>query len=330
MPRGVVVVTHTDLDGVAAAAIYHRLAGLVPDVESRVVMTEPYKLHRALSDIGEAERVAIMDLGPNASTFPDTLEAVRRLVEGGARVEWYDHHRWDEEWVSKLREAGVRVYVDTTTCAAGVVARYAPRELDAEPDEHVARLVHATCAADLWRWDDPLAPKLFRVVDRYKGARGDEWKRKLIRGFAEGSLWWPDLDEALEEYLRLEFRGFEKALSRVLVREVAGCRVVFTLKDPGPPSASILGNALAHRLHADVVVIIRKRGRGMSFRSTRANVREIAYRLGGGGHPRAAGAPLRLPLHYRLLSLVYPRARLLYAARLVEEALKEIGGCPRD
>ncbi|NOZ88864.1 MAG: DHH family phosphoesterase, partial [Crenarchaeota archaeon] len=266
---------------------------------------------------------------PNASTFDEVLSALRGLVASGVRVEWYDHHRWEEAWVKSLAEAGVRVHVDVTTCAAGVVARYAPGELEAEPDEFVARLVSATCAADLWRWDDPLAGRLYRVVDRYKGPRGDEWKRKLIRGFYEGSLWWPDLDEALEEYLRLEFKGFLDAERNVMVREFGGCRVVFVLKRPGPPNASILGNSLLSRYQADVAVIVRRRGRGMSLRSREVNVREIAYALGGGGHPRAAGAPLKLPLLYRLASIVYPRIRLRYAARLIEDALKRLGGCPR-
>jgi oligoribonuclease NrnB/cAMP/cGMP phosphodiesterase (DHH superfamily) len=328
VPGKAVVVTHTDLDGVAAAAIYHRIVGLVPDQDTVVVMTEPYRLHRSLSSLGEAERVAIMDLGPNQSTFEKVLEALRALREHGARLEWYDHHRWEEAWARRLREVGVEVFLDTSTCAAGVVAKYASALYGVDVDEHVSRLVSATCAADLWRWDDPLAPKLYRVVDRYKGARGDAWKRKLIRGFYEGSLWWPDLDDALNEYLRLEFRGFEKALRNTLLREAAGCRFALVLKDPGPPNASILGNALIDRLGVDFVAIIRKRGRGMSLRSRRVNVREIAYRLGGGGHPRAAGAPLQLPLHYRLVSLLYPRIRLRYAARLLEKTLGEMGGCP--
>ncbi len=321
--------THTDLDGIASAAIYLRLAGLEPDVEATVTMTEPYKLHKVLSDPPDAQRIAIMDLGPNADTFDDVLRAVKRLTSRGVRVEWYDHHRWSLEWIRGLEDAGVKVFIDVSTCAAGVVARYAPKVLDAESDEFIERLVSATCAADLWRWDDPLAPRLYRVVDRYRGAKGDEWKRNMIRGFWEGSLWWPDLDEALNEYLRLEFTGFSYAIKNTIVREYNGCRIVFTLKKPGPPNASILGNALLYRMNADVAVIVRRKSHGMSLRSREVNVREIAYRLGGGGHPRAAGAPLRLPLHYRLLSLIYPKARLLYAARRLEKALRELGGCPR-
>jgi len=327
-----VIVTHTDLDGVASAAIYHRVIGTIPDVETTVVMTEPYRLHRVLRQVAvqRVERIAIMDLGPNASTFEDTVAALAEAIEGGARVEWYDHHRWNDEWRERLTQLGVKLFIDTTMCAAGVVATYASKLYEVEVDEFTKKLVSATCAADLWRWDDDLAPRLYRVIDRYRGARGDEWKRKLIRGFFEGALWWPDLDEALNEYLRLEFRGFNKALRNTVVEEVApGCRAVFVLKDPGPPNASILGNALLDRFDADFAVIVRRRGRGISLRSRNVNVREIAYRLGGGGHPKAAGAPLNLPFLYRLASLFYPKTRLAYARKLVEAAVREAGGCPR-
>ncbi|RUM46956.1 MAG: hypothetical protein DSY37_03995 [Hyperthermus sp.] len=324
------IVTHTDLDGVASAAIYARLLGTPPGRDAEIYMVEPYRLHKVLEDIaknGGAERIAIMDLGPNRDTLGYTINAVKMLIELGARVEWYDHHRWDEAWIEELRGAGARVYVDTSTCAAGVVAYYASRELGRELDEFSKTLASSTCAADLWRWDDSMAPRLYRVAERYRGKRGDAWRRMMIEGFFEGRLWWPELDEALEEYLRMEFDGFSYAERNSLVRDYDGCRVVFALKKPGPPSPSIVGNSLLYRFNADIAVIVRRRGRGLSLRSIRVDVRRIAYVLGGGGHPRAAGAPLSMPLHYRIVSLVYPRIRLFYASKVIARALEALGGC---
>lgn len=327
MAQRYTIITHTDLDGIAAAAIYLRLAGAEPDVDASVVFAEPYKLHRVLPGIASTNRVAIMDLGPNTSTFGNVLDSIAALRKKGIVVEWYDHHRWKEEWIENLQSLSVKTYIDTSTCAAGVVAKYAPDELEAEPDDFIARLVKATCAADLWKWDDPLAPRLYRVIDRYHGVKGDKWKRTILRGFWEGSFWWPELDEALNEYLEKEFSGFTEALKNVIVDNIRGCRVVFALKRPGPPNASILGNSLLDRYSGDVAVIVRRKGRGISLRSRGINVREIAVRLGGGGHPRAAGAPLEMPLHYRLLAFFWPKAGLYYAKRLVEQAVEELGGC---
>ena len=325
------VITHTDLDGIAAAAVYLRLAGAKLGIDAVVHFAEPYKLCKVLNqiDVSSTTRVAIMDLGPNATIFGDVVERLKELIRHGVIVEWYDHHRWYGEWVNQLKDIGVHLYIDTSTCATGVVAKYAVEELDAQLDEHIKELVAATCSADLWRWDHPLSTKLYRVVDRYKGRKGDSWKRKLIIGFSEGSLWWPELDEALEEYLKLEFEGFAKALRNVIVGSKAGCRFAVVLKHPGPPAASIIGNSLIDRYNADFVVIVRRGGsKGISFRSKTVNVREIAVKLGGGGHPRAAGAPLDMPWWARLVARLYPRYKLAYTAKLIEKVLGEIG-CPR-
>ncbi|ABM80312.1 DHH family phosphoesterase [Hyperthermus butylicus] len=324
------IVTHTDLDGVASAAIYLRLSGLKLGVDASLTFTEPHKLHKTLQSIESVNRIVIMDLGPNTSTIEKIADTLAGFTSKGVAVEWYDHHRWQEEWIARLRELGVRVHIDTTTCAAGVVARYAPKELGIDVDDYAEKLAAITCAADLWRWDEPMATRLYRVVDRYRGARGDQWRRRLVEGFVSGSLWWPELDGALSDYLRLEFSGFNYALRNTVVRDINGCRVVAVLKRPGPPSASILGNILLSRFSADIAVIVRARGsKGISFRSSRINVREIAIRLGGGGHPKAAGAPLSLSLPERLIALFYPKVKLKAVMRSVEAVLRELGGCEK-
>ena len=323
-----VIVTHTDLDGVAAAAIYIRLLGGGLGLDTSIVFTEPYKLHKVLKNVPrDVKRLAIMDLGPNASTFDEIVSVLDGLLRRSVVVEWYDHHRWREEWINKLSSIGTRIYVDTSTCAAGVVAKYAPNELGVEADDFVKSLVSATCAADLWKWDDPWAPKLYRVVGRYRGSKADAWRRLLVKGFSEGSLWWPELDDALSEYITRELKGFHKNLKRVHLTELDGCRIVFVLKEPGPPNTSILGNTLLHRYGADIAVIVGKRGKGLSLRSIRANVQRLAYRLGGGGHPRAAGAPLNLGFLQRIASFILPSIKLRHAKRIVISAIEELGGC---
>jgi oligoribonuclease NrnB/cAMP/cGMP phosphodiesterase (DHH superfamily) len=322
------IITHTDLDGVASAAIYLRLHGGELGKDVSIVFTEPYKLHKTLSNTSRRlQRIAIMDLGPNADTFGEITDQLKRLISNGVRVEWYDHHRWRNEWVKELSDLGVHVYVDTSTCAAGVVAKYAPDELESQTDDFIEVLVRATCAADLWKWDDPWAPKLYRIVGRHGGPKGDRWKRVLVKGFAEGAIWWPDLDEALQEYLNKELNGFNKALRNTEVVEIHGCKIVFVLKDPGPPNASILGNSLLYRFQGDIAVIVRKKGTGISLRSIKANVQKVAYELGGGGHPRAAGAPLKLSLPKRLLSIFWPKVRLHEAKKQVLSAVERLGGC---
>ncbi|MET1128690.1 MAG: hypothetical protein ABWW70_05180 [Thermoproteota archaeon] len=330
MAKDVHIVTHTDLDGIASAAVYLRLLSKSSaHGEADVTFAEPYNLHKVLSTLGQVRRLAIMDLGPNADTVNNILRELSRLRSTAESLEWYDHHKWEDSWLSSARSVGVRVYIEGDTCAAGVVARRAAEVLGVKPDEHIERLVRATCAADLWVWDDPLAPRLYRVVDRYRGPQGDMWRRHLLEKFSQGELWWGELDEALHEYLKLELENASRSLRTVIVDAVRSCRIAVVLKPRGPPSASILGGMLINRFGADVAVVVKTSGNGLSLRSRTVNVRKIAYTLGGGGHPRAAGAPLNMPLLFRIASMFWPKIRARYAARKVKEAITKLGSCPR-
>ena len=325
-----VVVTHTDLDGVASAAIYYRLAGIDPAAPSTALFfTEPHKLYKVLDTIPRARRLVIADLGPNKGTIELISAKIRELVNTGVRVEWYDHHRWDESWLKLIRDAGAKLHVDTSMCAAAVVAKYAPDELEVDADEFSEKLARITCAADLWLWNEYMAGWLYRVVERYRGKKGDEWRRMMVKGFYEGSLWWPELEEALQEYIKREFDGFNRSLKSTTVITAEDCVIAGTLKHPGPPATSIVAAGLLSRYNADLAVVVRRYGTGLSLSSRRVNVREIAARLGGGGHPRAAGAPLNMPLLWKLAALLVPRLKLKWALRAVSSAVRELGGCSR-
>jgi oligoribonuclease NrnB/cAMP/cGMP phosphodiesterase (DHH superfamily) len=319
------VITHTDLDGVGSAAVYLRLSGVARDFAS-IIFAEPYNLHEVLSslvgNVGDGDTIVLADLSPNKSNFREILEAVNKLRSSGAAIEWYDHHVWDPDYIDALRKLGVRIYVDRTTCATGVVAKYHPSKDRA--DETTSRIVKAVCAADLWIWDDPLAPKLFRVAGN---RRDEEWKNRLAWKLSAGILWDNELQAKLEEYVNKELIGASKALESVAkVGRQGKCLVVAALKDEGPPSNSIIGALLLSRFNADIAVVVRRNG-AISLRSRAVDVQVVARALGGGGHPRASGAKVRIPLLVKLLSLFSPRVLSRYAARLVRDTALREGAC---
>jgi oligoribonuclease NrnB/cAMP/cGMP phosphodiesterase (DHH superfamily) len=84
-------------------------------------------------------------------------------------------------------------------------------------------------------------------------------------------------------------------------------RVAAVYKKAGPPPNSMIGAMLLSRFRADIAVIARPNG-GVSLRSRSVNVQKIAEAMGGGGHERAAGARVEIPLHVRLLQAFYRRA----------------------
>jgi oligoribonuclease NrnB/cAMP/cGMP phosphodiesterase (DHH superfamily) len=323
--RHLFIITHTDLDGVGSAAVYIRLSG-VPREFATIIFAEPYNLHEVLSrlagNVGEEDKIVLADLGPNESNFTEMLDAVKKLKESGAIIEWYDHHVCDPKYIEALRRVGVELYVDRSTCATGVVARYHPSSN--RVDDVTMRIVKAVCAADLWIWDDPLAPKLFRVAGN---RRDEEWKTRLIWKLSAGTLWDEELQARLEEYVNKELVGASKALKSVVkVGDRGRCLVVAAVKDEGPPSNSIIGALLLSRFNADIAVIIRRNG-AVSLRSRDVDVQVVAKALGGGGHPRASGAKIEIPLIIRFSSLFSSRALSRYAARLIRDTALREGVC---
>lgn len=311
------IITHTDLDGVGAAAAALRILGRKRGEGAVVLYAEPYSLHETLLGLLDylerGDLVIVTDLGLNEENKRETIEAflsVRRKAE----VELYDHHVWDAADASQLIFGGVKVNIDRSTCATGVVVRHATRLRGLEPDPFLLELESAVCSADLWRWDHPLSPKLYRAVGvREEGAL---WRDKVIDKFVEGKLWDEELAKRLEEYYSLELSNVSRILSSAYVAERNGVRVAAATREEGPPANSIVGAILMARFKAKIAVIARPNG-SLSLRSREVDVQRIAASLGGGGHVRAAGARIGLPLYVRLLSLLYPRALSWYAARKV-------------
>jgi len=317
-----VIITHDDLDGVGAVALYLKGKGLRPS-EVLIGFSKPHqiveKLRKALKE--EPEVIAVMDLGLNKDIVD---EVVSIIGSSNAVVEWFDHHVWDEDWVRKLESVNVKLYIDKSTCATGVVAKYLGLN-----DEFSLKLVGVICAIDLWRWDNPLAPFMYRIGMWVDGKQ--ESLLKLIAFFASGKLWDKDFDRIVEEYVNKELRNYKKIDRIVEVIDVDNCRVVLAVKYwDGPPHRSLLAQYLIARYNADIAIILRPWG-GVSLRSRTIDVRSIALELGGGGHLRASGAPLSVSWLRRIFARIYPR--ILYGpikrrvvVAIMKTGCKYIGG----
>ncbi len=331
-----VIVTHNDLDGEAAAAAYLRIVNTRPE-EAHIEFAEPYELHlalqRAAQHVVSGGSVALMDLGFNAESTPKALNIIRDLVANGVRVEWYDHHIWSDEEAGLVRQAGAELYIDRSTCGAGVVIHYASKTRGLEPDEYLLRLERAVCAADLWRWDDPMAPRLFRASSSYSpnGSSTAKWRLAMIQYFYEGQMWNEAMELRLRSYLQAELASSTSELDTVSVSSHGPCRAAAVLRTRDLPSDSIMGSILVSRYKASMGAMVKRRGLSrvsLSLRSRgSANVQVIAKALGGGGHPRAAGAAMNVPLIVYLLSYVYPRVLTAYVARRVSELAASLGAC---
>ena len=286
-----VVVTHTDLDGIASAALILRELGGI----DRLYFIQPHRLYSVLARVPNGAELYITDLGANSSTISRVVAELRRVVRSGGRVRWFDHHVWDGEWVSAVTDAGAELYIDRGTCATDVVAKNLPVR-----DPTVRALVDATCSVDLWVFNHWLG----NYLSRFAGFRGgSEWKGYVVRKLASFS---GELDEevlgVVEKCVDRELSVIGKALRRAGLADLGGLKVVYYLKGDEEHLTSYIANALMSRFSAEVAVICRRGS--VSLRSRGVNVREVAKALGGGGHTYAAGAPLKPPLYIRLLYLL--------------------------
>ncbi|BDB98824.1 DHH family phosphoesterase [Saccharolobus caldissimus] len=308
-------IVHNDFDGTASAAVYARAVGSLPKT---VFFTEPNKLHTLLRslELRGVYNIMIADLGINANTFNDIVKELRRLINQGAKIEWFDHHVWKDEWKEELKKIGVNLYHDTSTCGAGVIYKYR------NPNDNFSRkLASADCSVDIWLHDDPMGEKLRRIVENNKDY---SWKNELIKTFFNGILWNDAFDKILEETMSKELEGYKKVMKSYRLLEINGYKVVIAVRWKGPPDISYASQFLMTRTGASVFVSAN--GKSISFRSREIDVRQFAVRLGGGGHPLAAGAQLKVPLLYRFLNKIGIKSPMLnWVAKVVQNVITDVG-----
>jgi oligoribonuclease NrnB/cAMP/cGMP phosphodiesterase (DHH superfamily) len=316
------IFTHTDLDGVGSAAAYLILKGKKPD-DPDVIVTyvEPYNIHQKITDyipyIDKQDKIIVTDIGINPKVYNELIGVLKEIRNRNGTIEWYDHHRWSNEWIKEFKELGINLHVDTSTCATGVVAKYATpeTEMNSELVNKLKELVYAVCAADLWKWDHYLAPKLFRIVT-LNGSQGEIRRNMVLRKFTSQKLWDDELEELLEEYVNIELENYSK-LDRGLVRMCGKqCCIGLTIKTKGPPTNSFVGSYILSRFNVDIACIVKSNG-SLSLRSRRVDVQKIALKLGGGGHPLAAGAKIDLSPVDLLLFKFYPKLFLRRIGRRI-------------
>ncbi len=312
-----VIITHGDMDGVAAAGLYLYLRD---NPESVVYFTEPYNLHNTIDHVTSFryEKLVITDLGINPSTYRELVEKLRTIRELETGIVWYDHHVWNENWIKGVREIGVELHLDTSTCATGVVAKYT-KPLKQVNYEYVNQLVKGVCAGDLWRFDHWMGSYYIRLIRRKDK---DSWKMKVLLYIANGQYWNSEFNSKVERHVDLELSLLSDKLM-VYTKNINNHYRVAVVEDEEIIDSSFIAPYVMGRYNANIVVVTSSNGK-ISFRSRDVNVRDLAVRLGGGGHPYAAGAKIKVPWYIRLLSKIQRKLLLVYVANLVTQELERV------
>ena len=245
-----------------------------------LVPASPHDVEDALGRVaGYAESgvdLFVCDLAPDRYEYvADELEAA---VDVASSVRWYDHHQWDDDVADAVREAGAELVVGDSDeeCSADVVAR----SLEYDFADRHTDLVAVTRDHDLWIREDPRSddladyaywtdPAEYVEVVREYGADLPEWVRAFIA------------DRRVEKNRLIEY-----AIDRAEFHDVGPYTVGVTY---GRCSQNEAAEGL-REAGADAAVIVKPAG-SASIRGTETFERchEVAGRVNGGGHPKAAG-----------------------------------------
>jgi len=270
-----VIVADPDADGLACVALIREAVG-----EAALLGAGPHDFERALDRVAEHGEpglaLYVCDLSPDS--VESIAEPLAAVTETADAVRWFDHHQWAEDVAAAVRGAGVDLTVgDSETDCSADVAR---RQLGIEFSEHLVDLVAATRDHDLWIREDPRSDDL---ADYAYWADPAEYVETIREHGA-------DLPQDVREYLaerRVRKEDLiERAVGRAEIVAVGDYDVGVTY---GRCSQNEVAEALREQ-GADAAVIVKPAG-SASIRGTETFQRchEVAGRVNGGGHPKAAG-----------------------------------------
>jgi hypothetical protein len=240
----------------------------------------PYSLDEALANVVEYAPAGIdlyvCDLCPDEYDW--IAAELDAAVDLAASVAWYDHHQWDDDTAAAVRAAGVDLEVGDSDaeCSTDVTLRSLAHDFG----ERWTELAAVTRDHDLWEKTDPRSDDL---ADYAYWAEPEEYVTTV-------GTFGVDLPEVVSEYVDL--RRVEKgelidaAVSRAELRRVGPWTVGVTY---GRCSQNEVAEALREQ-GADAAVVVKPAG-SASIRGSETFERahEVAGRVNGGGHPRAAG-----------------------------------------
>ena len=264
----VVHLTHNDLDAAGADAIHRMKYGeiftLFSSVGSFVTL-----LSVVVESEGRGDLLSLSDLGYQHGAE----RLLRKARSHGWKVEWRDHHRWQESEQESIRGVVDLLHVDTERCACGIAAG------DLLPgDPRATEVARVVCHYDLWKNQDPRSAILGRVLPKNRN-------RDYIRDrLSEGVI--------LDDHIREEYRKIEEEMQGMIERSVARTRflgnryrIAFAplYGYPNETAAEI-----RKRLGSDIEVVVSSSGK-FSIRSVPPVSHLVARQFGGGGHPHASG-----------------------------------------
>ena len=295
----IIHLTHNDLDAAGCDAIHRLKYGELFTIWSSISKFEGnLKIVSKLP--GKGDTISISDIGYHKKAS----EYLKSARENGWKIEWRDHHRWNDAEKEEISNLTDYFKIDTETCATGIVAR------DLMPgDEHAKEIARVVCDYDLWKHEDSRS--------RILGEVGSKWKNlDIIRDcFISGKIVNKEIEKIYEEISREKAEAIEKSIKKTRIYE--GRYKVAFAPMYGYPSET--AHAIRDMMDTDIEVIFSDTGK-FSIRSKPPVSHLIAREFGGGGHPPAAGGQFDYSISDRISTFLFGKNK--HFKRLFEVAEK--------
>ncbi len=281
-------VTDGDLDGAACDVIVREAHG---DDATGTFYASPYDLLRTLrlvaDEPGDGRHLVVSDLSIDRDDADEVLELLQRLVDGGWRITWRDHHhkQWSDAVRAQVRDMGVELHLDTTgeRCTTNLV-----QEDLAPDDEFAEELARVVRDYDLWLQEEPWSQVLNDAV--YEMGR---------RRFVHHLLEHRDVHDSVFQERHEAGKARKEAEAAWGVEHatmhVGNEAVVAVTYGSGPTNDTLHELMETHGAHLGIML---RPESSFSLRS-RDPVKVchlVAGRHGGGGHPNASGGKLDIPM----------------------------------
>lgn len=267
------VIADPDADGLGCVALIRVAFGA-----ASLLPAGPHELSEALEYVAEygenGLNLFVCDLCPDSE---DDLEALSAVSERADSIQWFDHHQWDDGLETLVSQHAELVVGDSNSVCTTDVAL---ETIEYEFDDRYVELAAVTRDHDLWLREDPRSDDL---ADYAYWSEPEEYIETVVEHGAN----LPEHVESFLEEQRIEKEALiGKAIDRAEYETIGEFTVGVTY---GRCSQNEVAEAMREQ-GADASVVVKPAG-SASIRGTDSFQRchEVAGRVSGGGHPKAAG-----------------------------------------
>lgn len=282
----IVVITHNDADGLGAGALLKAIGGSDNVTVTTTSYEGPWTMIDAISVLTnenvDLDQLFIADLNTSSASIAHDLQSL------GCPITWFDHHQWDGEVLDYIQEEvdDIEFVINEDECATSIIYRRAI-ETGYQQADHIEDLVRVTKDRDLWINEDSRSEQLAMaawVLD------DDEYMEIVLEygpDFPDHTL------QRLQEERRRSERLEERAIRTAKAHQIGQDFAVAVTYTRGGQTTNI-GNHLVEEMSRryDIAVVMTPTSISFYSHSNREGFTDchtVAKRLGGGGHPTAAG-----------------------------------------